>query len=361
MRVTDVLVPGFERVVRADDEVTGLRAFIAVHSTALGRASGGCRMWPFDSDDEALTDVLRLARGMTYKSALAETGLGGGKSVIIADPHRDKKPQLITAMGRFVDRLEGRYIAAEDVGTTSDDMLLMRAVTRFVAGLPVERGGAGNPAPMTALGCFLGLKATVEERFRTSSLRGVRVAVQGLGQVGSRLAGMLALEGARLIVADAVTDRVVDAVLRFGAQSASTADILAADCDVLAPCALGGVIDDRALPRLRCGAIAGAANNQLAEPRHAELLQQRGILYAPDFVINAGGIISVGLEIGGAVHSTDDALIRVRAIPQRLREVYKLARDHGVSTHAAAERMAELRLFGAGGSGIVEDPDSVSP
>lgn len=344
MKITPVSVPGYEKVVEAVDPGSGLHAFIAVHSTVLGPALGGMRMWPFATRDEALTDVLRLAKGMTYKSAVAETGLGGGKSVIIGDSRKSKTPELIRAMGRFVDSLEGRYITAEDVGTTTDDMVMLASVTRWVTGLPREKGGSGNPAPSTALGTFLGLKATVAERFGKKDIRGMTVAVQGLGQVGMRLAEMLHADGAKLIAADIARERVDDAVKRLGATACTDAEIFGAAADVLAPCALGGVLNDETIPRLKCGAIAGCANNQLLESRHGDELARRGILYAPDFVINAGGIINVSLELEPGGYDPEKASRKIQNIPRALSRIYEIAKREKLGTHLAADHLAEERL-----------------
>jgi leucine dehydrogenase len=349
MQITELPVRGYERVLRADDEPTGLHAFIAVHSTALGPAVGGCRVWPYRSADEALRDVLRLSKGMTYKSALAETGLGGGKAVIIGDARAVKTPALLRAMGRFVAKLDGRYIAAEDVGTTTDDMTTMKEVTPFVAGLPVEGGGSGNPAPLTAFGCFRGLIATVEERFGSRDLEGLCVAVQGLGQVGMRLSEMLYAEGATLIVSDVVAERTEEAERRFGARRVSPGEIFDVTCDVLAPCGLGGILDDETIPRLRCAAVAGAANNQLRDARHADGLLARNILYAPDFVINAGGIIGIALELAGrrsrgGPDRGERARTKILGIPKVLREIYRISREQRISTDRAATELADRRL-----------------
>ncbi len=344
MRITTVPVPGYEKVVQAEDENTGLRAYIAVHSTALGPALGGMRMWPFKTADEALTDVLRLAKGMTYKSAVADTGLGGGKSVIVGDPRKEKTPALVRAMGKFVDSLDGLYITAEDVGTTTEDMVEIAGVTRWVTGLPREKGGSGNPAPSTALGTFLGLKATVEERLGRQNLKGLTIAVQGLGQVGFRFAEMLHSEGAKLIVADIARERVDDAVRRFAAVACTDEEIFGAACDVFAPCALGGILNDGTIPKLRCAVVAGCANNQLLESRHGDDLQKRGVLYAPDFVINAGGIINVSLELEPGGYDPEKARRKIQNIPRALKQIYQLGKREKIATHAAADRLAEERL-----------------
>jgi leucine dehydrogenase len=247
-------------------------------------------------------------------------------------------------MGRFVDSLDGRYITAEDVGTTTDDMVTIAGVTRWVTGLPREKGGSGNPAPSTALGTYLGLKATVEERFGASSLKGMTVAVQGLGQVGMRLAEMLHADGAKLVAADITRERVDDALMRFNATVCTDAEIFGVKCDVFAPCALGAILNDETIPRLRCGAVAGCSNNQLHESRHGDDLKRRGILYAPDFVINAGGIINVSLELEPGGYDPEKSARKIQNIPRALKSIYEIAKHEDVGTHVAADRLAEMRL-----------------
>jgi leucine dehydrogenase len=333
-----------EQVVFGYDAATGMRAIIAVHSTTLGPAAGGCRLWPYASTSEAVADVLRLSRGMSYKNAMADLKFGGGKAVIIADARKTKTPELFEAFGRFVDSLGGRYVTAEDVGTTTADMANVARATRFVAGLGRAPGEAGgDPGPKTALGVFLGLKAAVKFRLERNDLSGVRVAVQGVGGVGYHLCGMLAAAGAKLSVADvrpAAVQRVVD---EFGATALPVEEILAADVDVLAPCALGAVLNAASFPRLRAKVIAGAANNQLAQGQDGSALSMAGILYAPDYVINAGGIISVAREYyGGATE--EHVLEDIRHIPARLTEIFERARREGRTTNAVADQMARERL-----------------
>jgi leucine dehydrogenase len=333
-----------ELVLFGHDAATGLRAIIAVHSTALGPAAGGCRMWPYGSTQEAVADVLRLSRGMSYKNAMAGLKFGGGKAVIIGDSRKAKTPELFAAFGRLVDSLNGRYVTAEDVGTTTADMAHVARVTRFVAGLGRAPGEAGgDPGPKTALGVFLGIKAAVRFRLGRSDLAGVSVAVQGAGGVGYHLCGLLAAEGAQLSVADvrpATVQRVVD---EFKARAVPAEEILAADVDVLSPCALGAVLDAHSIPRLRARIIAGAANNQLAHGVDGAALLAAGILYAPDYVINAGGIISVAHEYyGGATeaHVVSD----IQGIPVRLTEIFERARRENRATNLVADEMARERL-----------------
>ncbi len=344
MRITDFQIDGYERVARAEDEESGLRAYISVHSTRLGPSLGGMRLWPYASDEAALEDVLRLSRAMTYKSAVAHTGLGGGKSVVLADP-ADKSEALFEAMGRFVADFEGAYITAEDVNVGIPDLRAVRRSTPHVTGLTVEEGGGGNPREATALGVFLGVGAALLEATGSDELAGRTVAVQGLGSVGRLLAGHAAEAGARLVVADVNAERVERAVDELAAQAVAAEEIFDVECDVFSPCALGGVLNDDTIPRLRCAVIAGAANNQLLdESRHAELLRARGILYAPDYVINAGGIINVGCELRASGYDADYALGKVREIPGTLAGVFARARTEGITTFAAAQELAEAAL-----------------
>lgn len=297
MQITHIPTPSHEEVIRVADPEIGLVGFIAIHSTQLGPAAGGLRMKPYASEDAALTDVLRLSHGMTFKNAAAGLPLGGGKAVIIGDPARDKSEALLEAFGRAIAALKGRYRTAEDMGMSPADMAVIRRATEFVAGLPDGPFASGDPSPVTARGIFNAIRCTARHRFGTDDLSGRRVALQGLGHVGWALAGMLHAAGARLIVADINAERVAEAVERFGAQMASVEEILRVEADILAPCAIGGVLNADTIPRLRVKAVAGGANNQLATPGDADALHERGILYAPDYVANAGGIINVATEI----------------------------------------------------------------
>ena len=335
---------GHEHVVFGHDSSTGLRAIIAIHSTALGPAAGGCRMWPYATTAEAVADVLRLSRGMSYKNAMAGLPLGGGKAVILGESRKGKTPELFAAFGRFVDSLGGRYITAEDVGTTTADMANVARTTRYVAGLGAAPGQAGgDPAPKTALGVYLGIKAAVRFSLGRNDLRGVSVAVQGVGAVGYHVCGMLAAEGAQLFVTDvrpAAVQRVCEA---YAARAVAAEDILALDVDVLAPCALGGVLNAQSIPRLRARVIAGAANNQLAHGQDGVALQTAGILYAPDYVINAGGIISVAYEYRGN-SSEAHVIADIQRIPARLSEIFERSRRENRATYAIADEMARERL-----------------
>ena len=334
---------GHEQVVFGHDRATGLRAIIAIHSTALGPAAGGCRMWAYPSSDEALTDALRLSRGMSYKNAMAELAFGGGKAVILGDARAHKTPALLQAFGRLVDALGGRYITAEDVGTTTADMQQVAGQTRFVSGLARATGEVGgDPGPKTALGVFLGIRSAV--RFQMGrALEGLTVAVQGLGGVGHPLCRLLAADGARLKVADARPELVAQVREELDAAAVAVDGILEEEADVLAPCALGAVLNEQSIPRLRVRVIAGAANNQLAREGDGEALMKAGILYAPDYVINAGGIINVAHEYYGG---SSEAAVRaaIEKIPERLTLIFERARRESLPTSAVADQMARERL-----------------
>ena len=331
-----------ERVVFATDRFAGLRAIVAIHDTTRGPALGGCRMWPYANEAAALRDALRLSRGMSYKAALAGLPLGGGKSVVIGNPRSDKSAAMWRAMGRAVDDLSGRYICAEDVGTTVRDMAVIREATRYVVGLAPDQGGYGDPSPFTAYGVFVGIQAAVEFQLGYRRLDGIRVAVQGLGNVGFDLCRRLAEAGARLLVDDLREDMVRRAVEAFDATPMSGDALIAADAEVFAPCALGGVLNDDTIPRLRARIVAGAANNQLAESRHGESLRRRGILYAPDYIVNAGGLICVAAEYFNA--PSDGVARQVESIHDTLYEVFQRADRLGLPSDRVADRMAEERL-----------------
>ncbi len=336
-----------EQVVFCHDAASGLRAFVAIHNTSRGAALGGCRMWSYASEDEALQDVLRLSRGMTYKSAMAGLDLGGGKSVIIGNPHSDKSEQMLRAMGRFLNHLQGQYIAAEDSGTSVADLKIMAKETPYVSGItqkPSLNGElrSGDPSPSTAYGTFQGLRAAVKHRLQRDDLEGLRIAVQGLGNVGYRLAEHLAQAGAKLWVCDINPPQVRTAVEKLGATAVSPEEIFVQPVDVFAPCALGAVLNDRSIPQLKVSIVAGAANNQLAEERHGLELLQRGILYAPDYVINAGGIIDIACERQGL---NDQHLNqRLTGIYQTLLDLFTRSERERQPTNIVANLMAEERF-----------------
>ncbi|MBU0724218.1 MAG: amino acid dehydrogenase [Alphaproteobacteria bacterium] len=331
---------GHEQVVFCHDAETGLRAIIAIHNTTRGPSLGGCRMWPYASEEEALTDALRLSRGMTYKSALAGLPLGGGKSVIIGESRTQKTPALFRAFGRFVESLGGRYIVAEDVGTGVADIEIVRQVTRHVAG---TAGGSGDPSPVTAYGVFQGIRAAVKAKLGRDDLAGLRIAVQGLGHVGHDLARQLYEAGALLVVADIDEARVARTAAAYHAEILPADRIHAADVDVFAPCALGAILNDETIPEIQAGIVAGAANNQLAEDRHGEVLRLRGILYAPDYAINAGGIINIHHESFDH-YDRAAALKQVEGIYDTLLEIFAHAETEGIPTGTAADRVAESRF-----------------
>ena len=332
---------GHELVAFFYDEPTGLKAIIAIHSTKLGPAVGGCRVWPYENEAAALNDVLRLSKGMTYKNAAMDLPLGGGKAVIIADPRRDKTPALFEAFGRAVDSLGGKYITAEDVGTDPEDLVAARRMTEHVAGLPDT---SGDPSPVTAFGIFNGMKACLTHVFESDDFVGRTVAVQGLGAVGMHLCRHLHEAGARLVVTDISEDLIQRAVSEFGAEVVTPDDIYDVKCDIFSPCALGAVLNDDTVPRLRAKIVAGSANNQLAEPRHADALRERNILYAPDFIINGGGVINVASELAPGGYDREWAFARVARIRDQVAEALALADDRNISTDAAAVLLAERRL-----------------
>ena len=336
-----------EQVSFFQDPATGLRAIIAVHNTNLGPALGGCRMWNYDTDEQALKDVLRLSRGMTYKAAITGLPLGGGKSVIIGD-RKLKTPDLMRAMGRAVDTFRGKYIVAEDVGTSVDDMNFINSQTQHVVGISHGGQGSGDPSPTTALGVFMGLKAAVRHRLGKSDLKGLKVAVQGLGNVGYNLCRHLHEAGAQLFVTDIAADKIDMASREFGATAVALNSIFDLDVDVFAPCALGGVINDETLMRIKAKVVAGAANNQLAEARHGDALRSMNVLYAPDYVINAGGLISVYYEHlarkEGKAYDRAQVLAHVEKIDATSESIFKRADQDGVSTATAADRIAEQRF-----------------
>lgn len=343
MEITTLQCQGYEKVVRCRDQASGLHALIAVHDTTLGPALGGMRMLPYASEDEALFDVLRLSEGMTYKSACAETGLGGGKSVIIGDP-KMKTPELLKAMGRFVDNLGGKYITAEDMNIGISDLETVKTQTRWVTGLSREVGSSGNPSPYTAQGVLVGLRAVLEEGFKTNSFAGKHVLIQGVGAVGGRLAVLLKEQGAKVTICDINEARVDELAAKHGFGKIADARHLEVECDIYAPCARGATLNDQTLPKLRCKAIGGAANNQLLELRHGDELKKRGILYAPDFVINAGGIINVSVELLPGGYNEAASLKKIENIYTNLKKVFEIARRDSVSTHEAALRLARERL-----------------
>ena len=334
---------GHERVLFCSNPAVGLRAVIAIHSTVLGPGLGGLRMWPYASESEAVTDALRLARGMTYKAAVAGVHLGGAKAVILADPKRDKSEALFRAFGRFVASLGGNYITAEDVGTDTRDMEHIAAETEWVLGLPSDRGGGGDPSPVTARGVLSGIKAAAQERWGSPSLDGRKVAIQGLGSVGGFLAGFLREEGAKVFGCDIDEEAARAAHEEHGVKLVDADEIYDVEADVFAPCALGAILRPDTISRLKVAVVAGGANNQLADPeRDGAALDARGILYAPDFVINAGGLINVYNELVGYVR--ERAMRMADTIFDTTLHVFEIAKRDGIGTGLAADRLAEERL-----------------
>jgi leucine dehydrogenase len=330
---------GHEQIVLCADPAVGYRGIIAIHDTTLGPALGGTRFWNYATEDDAIVDALRLAKGMTYKAAVAGLNLGGGKSVIIGDPRTKRREMIFRAHGRFVDSLKGRYITAEDVGTSVEDMDFVQMETKFVAGL---QGGSGDPSPITAYGTYQGIKACLKEKLGDDSVMGVRVAVQGVGHVGYYLCQFLAEEGARLIVTDIDEERVRQVVKEFGAEAVKPDAIYRVDAPVFAPCALGAIVNDKTLKVMKFQIIAGAANNQLEEERHGDELEKRGVLYAPDYVINAGGLINVYGELYR--WSADRAKRKAGEIYDTLLQLFELSKREGLPTYKAADRLAEQRI-----------------
>ena len=328
-----------EQTVCCRDPVSGLTAYIAIHSTTLGPALGGCRMWPYASEQDAIDDVLRLSRGMTYKAAVAGLDFGGGKSVIIGHPRDDKSIDLLLAMGRFVESLGGRYQTAEDVGTSVADMAVLRRETRYAHGFT---NAPGEQCPATAFGVFVGLRAAVRNALERDDLNGLRVAVQGVGNVGMRLCRYLTEAGARLVVADPNEAAANSAANEFGAKVVATDTIHRVAADIFAPCALGGILNDQTIIELAAPIVAGAANNQLAEKRHGARLRERGVLYAPDYVINAGGLIDVAHE--GPEYDQRRVLDEVAGIADTLTSIFRRSDEDGVPTNIVADRLAEARL-----------------
>jgi leucine dehydrogenase len=329
-----------ERVAFAHDPQSGLRAIIALHSTRRGPGAGGARFWHYASSNDALTDALRLSRGMSYKNALADLPFGGGKAVVLIDPKQKKSPQLLQALGRFIESLHGRYITAEDVGATVADMEMVATQTSYVSGLPRTAVDAdGNPGPKTALGVHVAIKAAMEFKLGRRDLEGVTVAVQGLGGVGYTLCRLLTAEGAKLRVSDLRPELVQRVCSEFGAVASQPDAILFERVDVIAPCALGAVFDSTTIPRLQASVIAGAANNQLATAQDGARLHAAGVLYAPDYVVNAGGIISVGREyLGGATAGSIEA--EIKKIPQRLATIFERSKAENRPTSDIADEWA---------------------
>ena len=332
----------YEQLIICQDQASGLKAIIAIHDTTLGPALGGCRMWTYATEAEAIEDALRLARGMTYKNAAAGLNLGGGKTVIIGDPFKDKNEEMFRALGRFIQGLNGRYITAEDVGTTVSDMDIIHEETNYVTGISPAFGSSGNPSPVTAYGVYLGMRAATKEVYGVETLEGKKIAVQGLGNVAYTLCEYLHKEGAQLVVTD-INQKAIDRVVEsFGATVVAPNEIYEQDVDIFAPCALGAIINDDTIAVLKAKIIAGSANNQLKESKHGQILHDRGILYVPDYVINAGGVINVADELYG--YNRERAMKRVETIYDNLVKIFAISKAQNIPTFVAANHLAEQRI-----------------
>ncbi|MES2345288.1 MAG: Glu/Leu/Phe/Val dehydrogenase dimerization domain-containing protein [Chlamydiota bacterium] len=343
----ELVLPGYERLIKITDEPSGLKAIICIHNTTLGPALGGTRIYPYASWSDAQEDVRRLARGMTYKSALAGVGLGGGKSVIMSSPGEKTAAKLL-AFGRAIRKLNGLYICAEDYGCSTEDAATISKETRFIVGLAFAKS-SGDPGPFTAWGVFRGIQSVLKKTTGSDSVKDKTIAIQGLGSVGARLAETLFWNGARLVLCDVNEDKAKLLAKRYEAEVCSPEKILSVECDVLAPCALGGILNDKTIPALRCQAVAGAANNQLLKDEHADLLRQREILYAPDFVINSGGLINVSNELYRTPYDSRLAREQVHNVYDLLLTIYEIAEQNNYSTNRSAIELADYRLkYGIG-------------
>lgn len=342
----EVAKEGHEQIVYGFDKVSGLKTIIAIHSTALGPALGGTRFFPYKSEDDALEDVLRLSKGMTLKAAAAGLDLGGGKAVIIGDPRRDKSERLFRAYGRIVDSLQGRYITAEDVGTTTTDLDLVRRETSWALGGSVALGGAGDPSPVTARGLYAATRAVAQKLWRNSDVTGRKFAVQGVGKVGSAFVQLLVENRAEVVITDAYEPAIASAVEKYGVEAVEPDEIFKVDCDIFSPCALGAGLNEDTIPDLNCEAIVGSANNQLATEKDAARLADRGILYGPDFVVNAGGLINVYDELHG--YSKTRVLHRVDSIYEATMTILDAAEELGINPNEAAVKVAEDRIHQIG-------------
>lgn len=343
-----------EQIVFFQDKDVGLKAIVAIHNTVLGPALGGTRMWPYASEEEALKDVLRLSRGMTYKAAAAGLNLGGGKAVIIGDPKRDKSQTLFGVYGKFLNTLGGRYITAEDVGTDVNDIEYMYTETDYVVGIETSHGGSGDPSPFTALGVLQGIEACCNKVFGNGDLRGRTVVVQGVGAVGSKLVRLCVEAGAKVTIADVDAARVDQVKSELKVDVVTTEESLRIPCDIFAPCALGAVVNDKTVDQLQCKIVAGAANNQLERTENADRLRQRNIVYAPDYVINAGGLMNVYLELEG--YSRERAERMTRGIYYNLSQVFQIADEKKISTASAADQLVRLRLEKVGRASAFFEP-----
>lgn len=340
MKIFDLMEEhDYEQLVFCQDKATGLKAIIAIHDTTLGPALGGTRIWDYETEEEAIIDALRLARGMTLKNSAAGLNLGGGKTVIMGDPEKIKSEAFFRSFGRYIEGLSGRYITAEDMNSTTQDMAWINDETDYVVGL---EGKSGNPSPVTAYGVFRGIQAACNEVFGSDDLNGKVVAVQGAGAVGYTVCKHLHEAGAKLVITDIRKDSIQRIVDDFGATAVEPDEIYSVECDVFAPCAMGAILNDFTIDKLNCKIVGGSANNQLAEDKHGKMLEDRGILYVPDFVINGGGVINVYEELKG--YNEKRALSRAGAIYDTCKKIFAIAKEEGITTAEAADRMANQRI-----------------
>ncbi|WEG73735.1 Glu/Leu/Phe/Val dehydrogenase dimerization domain-containing protein [Vagococcus intermedius] len=343
MLFEEMISKDYEQVVFCHDKSSGLKAIIAIHDTTLGPALGGCRMWPYETEEEALTDVLRLSRGMTYKNAAAGLNIGGAKTVIIGDPKKDKSEAMFRALGRYIEGLNGRYIIAEDVNTTVQDMNYMYEETNYVTGSTSSANGSGNPSPKTALGVYYAMKRTAKEVFGSDSLKGKTISVQGVGNVSYSLCEMLHEEGANLIVTDIFQESIDRAVNNLGATAVGPDEIYGVDADIFAPCALGGILNDETIPQLKVKAVCGSSNNQLLDiDKHGKMIEEAGIVYAPDYIANSGGVINVAEELTGYNEAKADE--KIKEVYTQIGKVFEIAKREKITTAAAADHLAEERI-----------------
>lgn len=344
LEIQEISIPGYERVIEAIDPECNLHAFISIHSTALGPSLGGMRMYPYKSREDALQDVLRLSKAMTYKSALAKTGLGGGKSVLIGNPKIDKTEALLLCFAKALNYLHGTYIAAEDMGISAEDLLIVKKVSPHVAALPIP-GSSGDPSRFTAFGVYRGILAVAKWLWNSEELHGKKIAIQGLGNVGIKLARFLFWSGADLLLSDLDDQKADAACAEFGGVKVDPKEIVTTPCDIFSPCAMGGVFTKENIPRLKCKAIAGSTNNQLENPKDEILLIKQGILYAPDYVINSGGILNASCEFLPGGYNPLVAREKTAEIYSILLKIFERAQKENAAPSAIADQMAEAVLY----------------
>ncbi|MBI5346968.1 MAG: Glu/Leu/Phe/Val dehydrogenase [Chlamydiae bacterium] len=344
----NIAVEGYEQVIKISNKKTKLNAIIAIHNTKLGMALGGIRIQPYKTFNDALMDVLRLSKGMTYKSAIAGVGFGGGKSVIIADPKTAKTEELLLSFGEAVEALNGRYICAEDMGCTVDDVMTIRRVTKYVTGLPSDKS-SGDPGRFTAWGIYRGMQSALKKIYGQESVKGRKVAIQGLGNVGLHMLEYLFWQGADLILSDIDEEKAKKMALKYGAKCVTPSEIYKVECDIFSPCAIGGILNDETIPQLRCKAVVGCANNQLLKEDHGKMLKNKKILYAPDFVVNAGGLFNVSAEVLKDGYNPIAPRDQTDRVFDGLIAIYEIADKNNISTNEAAIQLADYRIqYGIG-------------